>query len=139
MTVGKDDDSTIDNAASLWRRVLPSQIVLDKNIGAYRPSSVAFNNSTDGSGMSVILGDQVLDEGRTPRNVMEQFPACFLASLTAKVFRDNSQIIFREPLDDEPAHCEVAGDKPKKMQRDFAKLATWIIPPDSPTDTPVLG
>lgn len=123
------DDVTIGNSASLWRRILREQIVPDENVGTFRPSSAAFSNSSDGSGMSVTLGDQVLAEGRSPESTLAESPDSLLAAITAGVARENLQIVFREPLDEEPAHAEVFGDKSKSVQRKFAKASIWIVPP----------
>lgn len=123
------DDKSIRSESALWRRIQPDQIVTDDNTGVRRPSSSAFSNSSDNSGMSVILGDQVLSEGRTPHSTMELYPDNFLASITAGLARENGQIVIREPIKDEPAHAEVCGEKSKGVKRTFAKNSIWIVSP----------
>jgi hypothetical protein len=123
------DDPTIGNDAALWRRVPPGHFIFDDNLGAWRPSSAAFDDHPDGSPMSVILGQQVLDEGRIADSVLEGHDGFGLVSFLAELARDQGQGITRKPLSDEPAHAEVFGKKTRAVKKAFAKNCQWVVSP----------
>lgn len=59
------DDTTIDDASILWRRIHPDWVVTDENRGGVRVTSLAFNNSSDGSPTSVHLEEVAREYGIT--------------------------------------------------------------------------
>jgi len=125
-----EDDETISNQDEVWRRIRPDQLVRDDNRGGIiRPSTSAFNNSSDGSGMSDSLAGAARAAGLTPHYVIERYPGYSVAALAMAMLRENGQGVIRKPTDDDPHHVEVNGDKPKKIQRIFATSATWALPP----------
>lgn len=107
-----EDDSTIVDDSPLWRRIPPWHMVFDENLGRYRPSSAAFEDHPDGTPMSVVLGQEVLDAGRSPESVLVGYDNFALASFTADLARANHQGIVRKPTLEEPAHAEVFGGRP---------------------------
>jgi hypothetical protein len=119
------DDSTISDDNNLWRRIHPAQIVYDNNLKSYRPSSAAFDDSSNGSPMSVILAE----ENRNPSTALENYEGFSMVSLTARLVRDCGQGIARDPLPDEPAHALVFGEKPKSIRKKLAQAAEWIVSP----------
>jgi hypothetical protein len=123
------DDLTIANDAPLWRRIPPWHFVFDENDGKWRPSSAAFEDHPDGSPMSVVLGQQVLDEGRTAESVLEGYDGVALAGFDAGLARKCLQGIMRKPLPEEPAHAEVFGKKTGAVKKAFAKNSQWTVPP----------
>jgi len=127
------DDLTIADEAPLWRRIPPDWWVFDGNLGRVRPSSQAFSDHANGSPMSVVLGNEVLAEGRSSADVLAGHGGFCLASITAALAREKEQGIRRDPLPDEPAHAEVFGRKRMSVKNAFAKQATWVVPPP---DTP---
>lgn len=126
------DDPTIGHEAPLWRRVPPRHFVFDENRGAWRPSSAAFDDHPNGTPMSVVLGQEVLDAGRSPESVLIGHEDFGVVSFTAGFARANKQGIMRKPLPAEPAHAEVFGQKTRGVRRAFAKNCEWILSP--PTD-----
>lgn len=122
------DDPTIADADPLWRRIHPKHFVRDENLQQWRPSSAAFTDSSDGSPMSVVLGQEVFAADRRPESVLFGHEDHALASFTTGVARANGQGVERSPQPDEPAHGGVFGPKPKRVQRALAKSATWVIP-----------
>lgn len=123
------DDQTILDRAGLWRRIPSWHVVYDQNLQRLRPSSAAFDDHPNGSPMSVILGDEVLQEGRTAASLMLSFPGFALAAITAGIARSCQQGVAREPLPDEPAHAVVFGRKSDSVKRQLAKSANWVLPP----------
>ena len=124
------DDPTIAPSAELLRRVHESQIVPDRNAGRMRVSTSAFDNSSDGSPMSVSLLDELKARGLGPEAVLLGYPA--LISITAGLARNCAQGVAREPTRDDPAHAVVFGEKTGSIKRKFAKQAKWVIPEAAP-------
>lgn len=127
------DDPTVDDDVLLLRRipVNPACVVRDENLGCYRPSSAAFENHSNGTPMSVVLSDTLDALGREHESALGEYVENFsLASFKASTARACDQGISREPTDEEPAHGEVFGEKPKSVRRKIAKSAEWIVPPD---------
>lgn len=123
------DDRSIGNEAPLWRRIAPDQVIYDDNLGRHRPTSDAFQNHRNGSPMSVVLGQEVLDADRTAESVLTGHDGFGLVSFAAGLAREKKQGVMRKPLPEEPAHAEVFGEKPKSVQRALAKGSEWIVPP----------
>ncbi len=123
------DDLTIQDEAGLWRRIHPKQLVVDKNRGVIRPSSAAFQDPSDGSCLSIVIGDVALSFGRTPEIVMANHREYFLASFSAGLARNFGQTVCRVPVEEEPAHGEVCGVKSKTVQKAFANSSIWVIEP----------
>jgi hypothetical protein len=121
------DDPSILADDPLWRRVHPTQVIFDKNQGVHRPSSSAFDDHPNGTPMSIVLGKDALAKGRTGDDLLAKFDGYSLAAITAKDARASKQVVYRAPVPDEPDHGEVKGDKPKAVQRSFAKLAKWVV------------
>ncbi len=126
---GYVDDPTIPDSSVLWRRIPPRHFVRDENTGRMRPSSAAFEDHPNGSPMSVILGDVLLASGRFAEDALAGHADFALAAFAAGLARQFGQGVMREPLDDEPAHAIVFGEKPKRVGRMLAKAAEWVIPP----------
>lgn len=123
------DDKSIADTTELFRRINPEQIVQDDNTGERRPSSAAFNDSSDESPMSVALGDTLQAAGRSPESTIASYPAWGLVAITARVARDCEQAIVRDPVPEEPAHGLVAGKKTGGRKNTFKRAARWVVLP----------
>ena len=123
------DDHTIEDDMPLWRRIPPMHVIFDENQGCWRPSSAAFDDHPNGTPMSVILGQEVMNARRTPESVLEGHERLGLTSFTAGLARTNNQGVMRKPLLTEPAHAEVFGRKTKGVKRALAKGSMWIFRP----------
>lgn len=121
------DDHTIVDGAVLWRRIHPRWVVRADDQGN-RVSSAAFDNSPDGSSTSVLLADIVTETGRSATDVLLGFEGYGLASLTAGAARSCHQGVVRDPVEDEPAHAIVFGNKTRGNRRCLAESAAWAIP-----------
>jgi hypothetical protein len=128
------DDRTILDPDPLWRRIHPDQFVSDGQSG-WRVSSAAFDNSRDGSGMSVSLGREAQAAGVDPSLALQRFPGFGMASVTAGECRKLEQWIERDPTRADPYHALVNGCKPKRVQRELAKAAKLLIRPREPNQT----
>ena len=121
------DDATVCDSDPLWRRIHPDQVLFDRNLGSWRPSSAAFNDHPNGTPMSVVLGNDVLKASRSPEALLNDHAGYSLASVTAGLARSCEQIVYRAPVADEPAHAEVKGVKSKTVRKRFAKEAAWVV------------
>lgn len=120
------DDPQIADEGELWRRIHPSQLVHDGNSGTVRISSGAFSDSSDGTPMSVYLGNE-----DTPARVLAAHPGDLLAALLAGEVRPLGQGVCRSPTAADPSHAFVFGKKTDGIRRRMATIASsrWIVGP----------
>lgn len=126
------DDLTVADECHLFRRI-PGNQIKPTNDGGYQPISGAFNNSSGPErSMSVSLGDTMEAYDRTPGDLVAPYPDTYVASITARLARDEEQVLRRSPTGEDVAHGDVIGDKnSKSRRRRFAKAAEWAVPPPS--------
>jgi hypothetical protein len=80
--------------------------------------------------MSVIPAAESEKEGRGPHEVLADHPGYGLASITAGLARQCGLGVVRRPIDKDPAHAEVIGQKTKSASRKLAKGSKWEeLPP----------
>jgi hypothetical protein len=128
------DDVSLSDEAELWRRVPPGHVIFDSNVGRKRPSKAAFDDHKDGSPMSVVLADLVLQSGRTPQHIVAGHYQFALAAFSAGLARSKQQGVARDPVPGEPAHALVFGKKTDSVKRALARGSVWVIePPDDVT------
>lgn len=123
------DDPAIGDTAVLWRRIHPAWIIMDDNAGQMRVSSAAFDDSSDGSPLSVLLADVVIQTNRNAQDIVAKYEGYALAAIDAGLVRKNGQGVAATPEPDEPAHGSVFGSKTKANKRGMAKAAVWVIKP----------
>ena len=122
------DDSSIPDDAELWRRIRLDAISVKNQDGREIPSSAAFDDSSDGTPMSVALATVLLSPGRL---IEGQRCPCGVASFMAgqaralglRICRDDSGASY-------PGHAYVAGEKTRRARRALAKSCTWVISPE---------
>jgi hypothetical protein len=125
------DDPSISDETPLYRRLHPQlHVQWDENRQCRRFTSGAFQNTTGTLEMSVVLGDTLEVLGREPETVLADRPDWYLVSLLAGRARAHDQGIVRDPLDSEPAHGNVVGEKPTPRKRALAREAEWVIGPE---------
>src|SRR4051794_720990 len=103
------DDPTILDAHVLWRRVRPGWWHYDEQLGRYRPNSDSFQDSNDGTPMSVFLAEVSLMLGKGPESCLLSHAGYGLVSITAQDARDAGLGISRAPRPGEEAHAYVFG------------------------------
>ena len=123
------DDVSISDDANLWRRIHPDWVVTDENRGGVRPSSAAFDDSDDGTPLSVVIEEAVLASGRDAAKILENYAGYSLAAFTAGAARANGQGVARTPTPEEPAHGSVFGKKTKSVKRRLSHASSWVIAP----------
>ena len=128
MAVQPPDGTSISDETMLWRRIPldPAHTTYDENLQRLRPSSAAFRDHRNGSSMSVIL-----DRGQSPNEALRGHENFALAAISVGLVRKLNLGVVAAPLEREPNHAEVTGDKSKKISGELAKAAKWIVPPPS--------
>jgi hypothetical protein len=119
------DDPTISDDADLWRRIHPTHIISDPNLGRVRPTSAAFMDLSNGSPMSVVIAA----ESDGPEHILAGYEGYGLASFKARVAREFGLGIVRNPLYNQPAHALVFGAKSGKVRSQLAKAVEWVVLP----------
>ena len=121
---GLIDDPTIPHDAVLWRRIYPENgYIAPRENGELRATSLAFDDSSDGSPMSMYLADEAGDPSVALRG-HENFG---LASLKAQDLRNEGQAIARDDADI-PGHVLVDGPKPASVRKRWARQAILVLP-----------
>jgi hypothetical protein len=123
------DDPTIPGTWTVWRRISPEQVTKDAD-GSERPSSGAFDDSSDGHPMSVVLAEECKD----PNRALAGNEGFRLVALSVKELRDLGMSIARDPIPDgEQAHAVVVGKKTQGTKKAMKKKANWVtIPAETP-------
>ena len=91
------DDYSISDDTDLWRRIRPNWVVWDDNDKMPRVSSAAFDNSRDGSPLSVLIADVVRATGRNEHDMLVSFEGYSLVAIKAGHARENKQGVARTP------------------------------------------
>jgi len=128
------DDPTILASCELWRRLNPVFCVPDESSKTgWRISSGAFDDSADGSPMSVRVADKMTELGLGHETVLtcEQVQEGWgLASITAAAVRKHGQIVYYCDEPGEPAHGSVEGKKPPKVRKRLSAASRSLIETD---------
>lgn len=121
------DDPSIPDDALLWPRIPPWHFTFDQREQRWRPSSAAFEDDPDGDPMSVVIAAE--SPGTDAVLAGAQHAGFALVAVTARLARQQRQVIVRAPTADEPAHAYVVGLKTTSIRRSFARKAIWVVPP----------
>ena len=128
------DDPTILPSCELWRRLNPVFCVADESsTTGWRISSGAFDDSPDGSPMSIRVGDKMAELGLGYETVLSPEQAkegWGLAALTAGVVRMHGQIVYYSDEPGEPAHGSVEGKKSPKVRKKLSASSRQLIAAD---------
>jgi hypothetical protein len=116
----------IDDDCGLLRRVTPSQIVPDANLGRRRLSSGVFRDRQ----MSVDAECFLLSAGLDWSFSLRDYPQFFLVRVRALLARQHNQAVEHRPLDGNPFHAEVIGRKPNPVCNALRDSAEWVQKPD---------
>jgi hypothetical protein len=122
------DDATVSDDDYVLRRIPRQQRVSDpKSAEGIRPSSGAFDDSSDGSPLSMTLASQCDD----PASLIIGFDGAGVIRVSVRELRALGQGFVRDPTDQDPAHVLVFGPKPNAFGKKVARAARWVIPPDA--------
>ena len=131
----QDDPMSIPDETRLFRRINPNWIVYDQNRKERRPTSQNFDDSLDGTPMSVYAENIAIANGNTPADFLKgHWSAWYLAAVHAGAMRQNGQRVYPDLLnqdaaDYQPSHAAVAGPKDNKTRKKLANGYEWVIAP----------
>ncbi len=135
MARSRDDPLAIPNDTKLFRRIDPTQIVYDANRRERRPSSQNFQDSQDGSPMSVFAENIASANGESPTDFLKgRWESFYLAAVTAGWMRECGQDVYPDPDNQDPgdrfhSHVAVRGAKKSKVRKKLADGYEWVIAP----------
>jgi len=72
--------------------------------------------------------------GRDPREIMRGHEEFGLVELSIEDLEAAGQVLVPRPMEDDPHHAEVIGDK-RTAKRELAKACRWVIPPPGQSPT----
>ena len=140
---GRNDDPVgIPNGTRLFRRIDPNKVVYDKDRKERRPTSQNFQDSKDGTPMSVFAENVAVDYGETPGDFLKgRWSSWHLAAVPVEWMRQHRQKVYldpdnQDPEDKHPSHAAVDGPKDAKMRPKLAEKYEWIVPPPNLRDPP---
>jgi len=126
-TVYQDDKSICDDD-TLFRRIHLLQIVKDDDTGLARVSSGAFKDKD----LSVNIKSVLDGMGLGPEDCIINRSTQKLVAFTAGEARQLSQTVSHDPLPGNPAHGIVYGSKSRTVQKGLIAAADWAIPAKAP-------
>ncbi len=115
-------------------------IVFDRNRKEQRPTSQNFQNSRDGTPMSVFAENVAVAHGETAIDFLKgMWSEWYLAAVPVEWMRQNNQIVYldpenQDPEDWHPSHTAVAGLKDEKTRKKLTEKYEWVIPPSTSHD-----
>ena len=130
-----DDPVGIPNGTRLFRHIDPTMIVPDKDRKEQRPTSQNFQNSRDGTPMSVFAENVAVAHGETAIDFLKGvWSGWYLVALPTEWMRQHGQKVYldpdnQDPEDWHPSHAAVAGLKDAKIRKKLAEKYEWIVPP----------
>jgi hypothetical protein len=137
----RDDPLAIPDETRLFRRIDPNWIVYDANRKERRPSSQNFQDSQDGSPMSVFAENIAGAAGKVPTDFLKgEWSGFYLAAVTAGWMRQCDQDVYPDPENQEvddrfESHAAVRGPKDKqKLRSKLAKGYEWVVAPPNRFD-----
>jgi hypothetical protein len=123
-----DDDLSIAPDCRLFRRITRHQMRPEGD--KVRITSAALDASSDGSGTSVHLEDEMAVHGITAGQLVAGRPEeTWMASLPAQAARDEELWLIRAPEEHDPTHGEICGPRNTRKKRRLLRRMTWVIPP----------
>ena len=116
------DDPAIENEDGLLRRIHPNHIVPD-DIGGYRVSSAAFGDSQ----LSIDIHSILLAAGLNENECVRAYEGYGLVSITAGLARQQQQLVYKDPIPENPAHGIVDGKKSASVKKALVGQCQWVI------------
>jgi hypothetical protein len=140
-----DDLVAIPNGTRLYRRIDPKKTIYDSNRKERRPTSQNFQNSNDGTPMSVFAENVAQAHGESPQDFLRGvWSDWLLVAVLAEDMRAHKQKVYLDPnnqdsTDFHPSHAAVDGDKNDKTRKKLAEKFEWIKSPPNLHEPPDIG
>lgn len=119
MTTPRQETPVNDNE-TVMRMVSRTEITPDEDDGTIRPSSDAFIQGGPEGNVSVYLVSET-----TPEQITRNYPGMYVALVEVGVIRDMGLNVEREPIEDDPGHCNITGRKTRSRARAIARSSRW--------------
>jgi hypothetical protein len=135
MLQGNDDLERIPDETRLFRRINPNWVVFDRDRKELRPTSQNFQDSPDGSPMSVFAENVALAHGESPGDFLTgRWSVWYLAAVNAGSMRACGQRVYLDPHNQDeddmhPSHAAVAGPKDQKHRSKLSRNYEWVVAP----------
>jgi len=135
MANSEDDPVAIPNEVRLFRRIHPEWVVYDKNRERWRPTSQNFQDSRDGTPMSVFAENLAQAHGELPAHfLLGRWSEWGLAAVVAGQVRELGQRVYPDPHNQDQderfeSHAAIAGSKAKNVMKQMSGWAEWVITP----------
>ena len=119
MTQPDRQDRPADND-SVMRRIPANQTVPDEETHTLRPASNAFLQGGPDGNVSVFLSSET-----SPRRITAGHPGTYVALIRIRDIRSLGLEVEREPIEEQPGHCNITGRKTRAKARALANSSTW--------------
>jgi hypothetical protein len=135
MPAQSDDPIGIPDDTRLFRRIDPNQVVFDANRNERRPTSQNFQDSKDGTPMSVFLENVAIAHGESPSDFLRgRWVGWYLVAVRAGAMRRHGQEVFLDPQNQDAddrylSHAAVRGSNDKKTRPRLAQEYEWVVAP----------
>lgn len=113
-------DVRLEDSQIVMRRVRDYEIIADSNDGPPRPSSNAFIQDGPDGDVSVYLESET-----TPAHITREYPGTYVAQVEVGAIREQGLDVERDPIPDNPAHCNITGRKSRGKARAIARNSRW--------------
>ena len=138
----EDDPVGIPNGTRLFRRADPTFKTYDSNRKQWRPTSQVFQDSNDGTPMSVFAENVAIEHGETPQGFLQgRWAEWYLVAVFSEDMRTHGQKVYLDPHnqdlnDSYHSHAAVEGRKDPKTRKKLSQRYEWVIPPPDLFDPP---
>ena len=119
MTAPRQEAPVNDND-TVMRRVSRTEVTLHEDDGIIRPSSDAFLQGGPEGDVSVYLASET-----TPERITRDYPGTYVALVEVNVIRALGLEVERDPIQDDPGHCNITGRKTRGRARAIARSSRW--------------
>ena len=104
----------LNDGLIVLRRVRDYEVLVDED-GNRRPSSQAFIQGGPDGDVSVYLASET-----TPERITRDYPDTYVAEVDIKTIRDHGLNVERDPIENDPGHCNITGRKSRSRTRAIA-------------------
>src|ERR1022692_637868 len=103
MSTASDDQDVIPDQVRLFRRISPVMTVYDDNLHCWRPTSQNFQDSKDGTPMSVFAENVATQHNERPEGFLRgRWSSWYLAAVQAGHMREYEQRVYLDPNNQDP-------------------------------------
>ena len=113
-------DQPVGDSETVLRRVTQAELTRHEDEGTIRPSSNAFLQGGPDGDVSVFLASET-----TPERITREYPNTYVALTNVAFIRGLGLDVQRDPIQDQPGHCNITGRKTSAKRRAIARNSLW--------------